>query len=264
MASISFLYLFSEKCFKPELVFVHLSCVDTLVGSQAHGLKICPLYPFIMCEAYSFIFFSLFPSKKLQPTCPLSLGSLPGITHARPLSDTSRPAPSYQCVLVVVDSCWLHIGLTSLLSEFKGLESLFSGSPPQGICNEVCWCPDRTFWDMLTLISRIVTQYWGHGCSSHSTYPLWWAFAVTYKVDPPYFSILEMTELLRDWDGCFSRTLHRAELRTEVPPLSTKITVTKNFFVKPGNPVLLSGSPTCKFCDMNKIINFSVLQFPYL
>lgn len=37
-----FLHLSSKKCFKQELVFVHLSCVATLAETRVPGLKICP------------------------------------------------------------------------------------------------------------------------------------------------------------------------------------------------------------------------------
>lgn len=83
MALIS-LYLYFEKCFKQELVFVHLSYIDTLVGTQTHGLKIGPVYVFIVCGVFSY---HCFLPKKLQPTTHLCPGSLPRINHICCLTD---------------------------------------------------------------------------------------------------------------------------------------------------------------------------------
>lgn len=76
---------------------------------------------------------------------------------------------------------------------------------------------------MLTLILRIVKDsvLWPPVLFAFVIYEVDPSYVtVTYKVDPFYFSMLEMTELQRDWDDFFSRTLHRAKLKTNISPLS--------------------------------------------
>lgn len=127
------------------------------------------------------------------------------------------------CILLVVCLWWLHISLTFLSCQSSGTLKPFSVLYPHTwACYEICWWFDCPFFPlMLALISRIVKDsvLW-NPCFLHSTY----SSVVSVHCDLQGRSVLFQHPgnscIAEKWRWFFSKTLHKIELKTKVPPLS--------------------------------------------
>ena len=135
-----------------------MSFIDTLAGTQAHNLKICPGYPLRM-EEYScfFFFFSVVPSKKLQPAGLFSPGNL---SEANPNHCLTHWDLLH--LLGVFNYCMFIITIYKLnlspLSEFKAPEGLFQNL--LWACYDVCWWSECPFQSELICFKKFDSVVW--------------------------------------------------------------------------------------------------------